>query len=256
MGRIKNIIGEKFNRLTVLELVEKPKDSKSRSAYWKCLCDCGNIRIVNTAALRTGSTKSCGCSRTEALIKNNKKYKKKYNTYDLSGEHGIGYTTKGEEFYFDLDDYDKIRNYCWRISNRGYVLCSIKVEGEKRKINLLFHRFILDCEDEKEVDHIGGINTRKDNRKNNLRICTHQKNMCNYTKPNNNTSGVTGVCFSNTPKKWQSYITYQGKRISLGYYKNKEDAIKARLKAEQKYFGEFSPQKHLYKKYGLEESTD
>ena len=37
---------------------------------------------------------------------------KKYNTYDLSGEYGIGYTSKGEEFYFDLDDYDKIKDYC------------------------------------------------------------------------------------------------------------------------------------------------
>lgn len=32
------------------------------------------------------------------------------NTYDLSGEYGIGYTTKGEEFWFDLEDYDKIKS--------------------------------------------------------------------------------------------------------------------------------------------------
>lgn len=31
-----------------------------------------------------------------------------FNKYDLSGEYGIGYTSKGEEFYFDLEDYKKM----------------------------------------------------------------------------------------------------------------------------------------------------
>lgn len=39
--------------------------------------------------------------------------------------------------------------------------------------------------------------------------------------------------------------------IHLGYFDNKDDAIKARLYAEQKYFKEFAPQKHLYEQYGI-----
>ena len=47
---------------------------------------------------------------------------RKYNTYDLSGDYGIGYTEEGNEFSFDLEDYDKIKNYYWNIDNKGYIL--------------------------------------------------------------------------------------------------------------------------------------
>lgn len=40
------------------------------------------------------------------------KKNKRYNRYDLTGEYGIGYTNQGVEFYFDLEDYDKIKEYC------------------------------------------------------------------------------------------------------------------------------------------------
>ena len=43
-----------------------------------------------------------------------------------------------------------------------------------------------------------------------------------------------------------------GKNIHLGVFEDKEDAIKERLNAEVKYFGEFAPQTHLFKEYGIE----
>lgn len=45
----------------------------------------------------------------------------KYNKYNLTGEYGIGYTEKGEEFYFDSEDYDLIKDYYWAINNGGYL---------------------------------------------------------------------------------------------------------------------------------------
>jgi len=65
----------------------------------------------------------------------------------------------------------------------------------------------------------------------------------------NNKTGITGVCIEKG--KYRSDITYNKKRIFLGYYNNLEDATVARLKAEKKYFKEFAPQKHLYKEYGI-----
>ena len=41
------------------------------------------------------------------------------------------------------------------------------------------------------------------------------------------------------------------KGIFLGYYNNKDDAIKSRLTAEQKYFGRFAPQRDLFEKYSI-----
>ena len=180
--------------------------------------------------------------------------KRKVNTYNLSGDYCIGYTSKGEEFYFDLEDYDKIKDYCWMINNRGYVEYSLR----KNKIakHILMHKVIMDSPDEEDVDHINGKKSRNDNRKQNLRKCSHQMNMCNYTKPKNNTSGVTGVSYDKTHNVWKSYITYQNKRINLGSFNNFYDAVKTRLLAEQKYFGEYSSQKDLYEQYGLYDESE
>lgn len=48
----------------------------------------------------------------------------------------------------------------------------------------------------------------------------------------NNTSGYPGVCYDNYHKKWKAYIMIDGKRISLGSYEDKNDAIIAREQAE------------------------
>ena len=60
----------------------------------------------------------------------------------------------------------------------------------------------------------------------------------------NNTSGVKGVSWNKRFNNWETYITFQGKRIYLGRFKNKQDAIKARKEAEEKYF------KPILEKYG------
>ena len=51
-----------------------------------------------------------------------------------------------------------------------------------------------------------------------------------------NTSGKTGVSFSKRKQNWQAYIYLKGKQFNLGYFDKKEDAIKARLKAEEEFF--------------------
>lgn len=71
-----NLIGQKFNRLAVIEMAEShisPKGAKERQ--WLCKCDCGNFVVVKTAHLRSGHTKSCGCLANETRIKNGMKEK-------------------------------------------------------------------------------------------------------------------------------------------------------------------------------------
>src|SRR5690554_4306112 len=48
-------------------------------------------------------------------------------------------------------------------------------------------------------------------------------------------SGVKGVCWVKSRKRWNAYITIAGKSKNLGYFIDKEDAIKARKDAEEKY---------------------
>ena len=64
------IVGERYGRLTVLEL----DYMKSRRRYWKCQCECGSIVTVSEGNLKHGITKSCGCIKKEYL-QNRKKGK-------------------------------------------------------------------------------------------------------------------------------------------------------------------------------------
>lgn len=234
----KDLSGQKFGKLTVIERGPnyEYKNGKHKARWW-CKCDCGNpnFTLVETYALKSGHTQSCGCIRNEKLSK----MKKKYNDYDLSGEYGIGYTELPDqfgrnEFYFDLEDYDKIKNYCWRFSN-GYLRTTI---NEK---SVAMHRLILGVDESVEsVDHIHGSTTTNDNRKSNLREATLSQNGQNRKEMFNNTSGVPGVYWRNDTLKWSAGIWVNGKHIALGCYEKYDDAVTARLAGENKYFGDFS----------------
>ena len=57
-----SLVGERYGRLTVLELDHVEKSRR----YWKCKCECGNITVVIEGNLKSGTTKSCGCLRRES----------------------------------------------------------------------------------------------------------------------------------------------------------------------------------------------
>lgn len=63
---IKNLIGKKFGRLSVIGI----DDRGTRKTYWVCQCDCGNIKTVRSDSLQSGAIKSCGCLKKEQDIKN------------------------------------------------------------------------------------------------------------------------------------------------------------------------------------------
>ena len=58
----KNLAGQRFGRLTALEPTDKRQGG---SVVWKCRCDCGNIVCVGASSLKSGNTKSCGCTWEE-----------------------------------------------------------------------------------------------------------------------------------------------------------------------------------------------
>lgn len=71
MRRYKNIIGEQFDRLTVIDITDKI--AKDGSAIWLCQCICGNTVTVSTKKLRNKNTRSCGCLQREIVSNNRKK---------------------------------------------------------------------------------------------------------------------------------------------------------------------------------------
>ena len=93
-----------------------------------------------------------------------------------------------------------------------------------------------------------------------IAIFAHSKklktqNNTNKYKRSNNTSGVIGVSL-NKSLKWIAYIVIDKKQTYLGSFINKDDAIKTRLKAELKYYGEYAPQQYLFEQYGITTQND
>lgn len=231
----KDLTNQKFGRLTVLYRTDDYVSPNGRHCVkWHCLCDCGNECDVRSDGLCIGRTQSCGCYQEDRLVETIKKY----NTYDLSNEYGIGYTSKDEPFYFDLEDYDKIKDFCWRYDKHGYVVTYKKQNGHNHIIQM--HNLIMGCVD---VDHIGGA--RYDNRKACLRIPNGEYGFDTYNHMNRamssrNTSGHTGVGLSSNKKRWVAKITFNKHTIHLGTFDSYEEAVEAREEAERKYYGEYS----------------
>lgn len=232
-----SLVGKTFGRLTVIKQCEDyVKPNGQHFAMYTCECNCGNPQYINVAAshLKNGHTQSCGCLQKEKIIEASVKR----NKYDLSGEYGIGWTNNtNKEFYFDLEDYDKIKNYTWYADKDGYI-----VSDSNKNKRVKQHRVIMNVLDKKcDIDHINGRDSKNDNRKSNLRICSRKENIHNKIYMSNNTSGCIGVTWNEIAKKWQAGIGVNKKQIHLGLFKNKEDAFKARIEAENKYYGEFAP---------------
>ena len=165
---------------------------------------------------------------------------------DDRGEYYVGLTSNtNSEFYFDIEDYETIEQYYWHenIDDKG---CHhlVSWDGETKK-HIQLHWLIVG----KHYDHID--RNLLNNRRYNLRKATFQENSRNQSKSTQNTSGVVGVRWYERRNKRRSYIRVD-KQITLGYFNNKDDAIKARLEAEKKYFGRFAPQQNLYEQYGIE----
>lgn len=69
----KDLTGQKFGRLTVLEQADDFVSSGgNKVSGWLCKCDCGNEVRVRGASLLNGTTKSCGCYALSPESKNTK----------------------------------------------------------------------------------------------------------------------------------------------------------------------------------------
>lgn len=147
-----NLVGNVYGRLVVLSL--EKYDKLKGKYYYRCRCECGKEKVVDSNSLVSGSTRSCGCYQREKARENIAKSK-----------------VEGSDLY-----------------------------GLRRKV---------------------------------------QKN---------NKSGIKGVCYDKSKKKYAAYIGFKGTQYKLGHFDNLEDAKKVRLEAEERLYKPF-----LYKyKRGIE----
>lgn len=199
-GVYEDVTGKKFNKLLVL------KEFKEENMYYcKCKCECGNIKNIKKTDVVRGVTKSCGClSRGESII--------------------------GKEFGLLTVLRESTKRY-----RNGYPLYECKCICGNTTLatkNMLKYRIKISCgcwrKSRARIDKI--METMK--YVENTSIALISKKTVN----SNNTSGFRGVSYDKTRNKWKAYIRLKYKTITLGRFNTKEEAIKARMRAEEKYY--------------------
>ena len=140
--------------------------------------------------------------------------------------------TRGKVALVDDEDFERVSAYKWCYMTAGYA-------ARGRDWGMVYlHRFILNAPKGKHVDHVNG--DKLDNRRSNLRTCTHLQNRQNSKHYASNTSGHKGVAFDKTTGNWKAYINIDGKTVHLGRFPTAESAAEYRNAVAEKVFGEFN----------------
>lgn len=214
-----NLSNKTFGYLTVIKQGEDYiSKSGNKQARWLCECVCGKKILVLQSLLKNGSQKSCGCKHFLAC--------KKFNDYTIKNNtvYVILSNKKDAIMLCDLDDWEKLKIYCWSLNKLGYA--EARVNGKTR----LFHHFVIDCNNKLVRDHIN--RNKLDNRKTNIRIVSHSGN--NINKSYKNKFGINGI-YKNK-NKYVARININKKQFYLGSYTTLEKAKEARIIAENNYF--------------------
>lgn len=228
---------QKFGMLTFTGEVAIRGENRKR-AYGKFICDCGNYLTARMDSVVRLDTQSCGCVYHDIHVATGKKNiikaieaSIKHNEFEVfSDEVHVKLSNSESKLICDLDDWKRLKEHCWHLDGKGYARTNV-IGGQK---GLSFHRAVMNVDEKTWIDHRN--RNRLDCRKSNLREATPLLNAINYTLKKNNTSGHSGVYFDGESRKWRACIHYNNKKYYLGRYHDKEDAIKARQIAEDKYF--------------------
>lgn len=136
----------------------------------------------------------------------------------------------------DDGDFEEVNKHDWMYDGR---YARTRIKGKELRL----HRLIMNPAKGLEVDHINGDSL--DNRRMNLRLCSHKENLRNQRLNKANTSGFKGVCWVKNRAQWQASIRVDQRCRYLGSFSKIEEAAKAYNDAATKYFGEFARINHI-----------
>lgn len=103
-GRLRERVGEKYGMLTFINYTTQVGSNHS---MWKCICQCGNVVVVDGRAVASGNTKSCGCLRSRRGVENHRynpnmtDEERLKNRYELS----VGNSRIWSQTVFQRDNY-------------------------------------------------------------------------------------------------------------------------------------------------------
>lgn len=119
------------------------------------------------------------------------------------------------------------------ISHKGKKYLRISINKKSYKAHRLAFVIMGEEIDGVEIDHDDGNGLN--NKWVNINRSDRHSNMQNTRLRVDNTSGATGVTWHNPNRSWKARIYVNGKEKCIGYFKNKDNAIKARAEASMNY---------------------
>lgn len=277
----KDLTGMKFGRWTVLcQAEDHIKANGEHEAMWACQCDCGTIKNVLGKSLKNGSSKSCGCLKTEITTQRWTKHGlRRTRIYNIYAAMIDRCTNARHRNYYDyggrgikicdewLGENGFINFYNWTMNN-GYTdeltIDRIDVDGNYEPDNC---RWITIKEQQlnKRNNHLVTINgvtkfAREWCEEYNVKIDTFWGRLYKgiegedllaapQHKQTRNTSGFAGVFYDKRRDYWYAEIRKDKVRYYLGSYKNMKDAVQARLDGEIKYYGKYISNKEDIAKF-------
>lgn len=210
--QLKDLTGARFGKLMVLH--HQPSEEKEH--LWVCACDCGNTAIYSSQSLLRHKARTCGCCSV--------------TTFRYDADVGIGTTAAGEEFLFDMSDWNTVTNLNWHRTTKGYI---VNCSGPR----IALHRLVMHAPENVLVDHVN--RNKADCRKKNLRIATNSENAANSATYKNNYS--TG--HKNVYRKdglFRVGIRIAGKLRYFGYHAFLREAVRVANEKRLELFGEFA----------------
>jgi hypothetical protein len=136
-NNLKNLSGQRFGKLTVLQRVENYQGINYTATQWLCKCDCGNEILVMGNNLRNGRTQSCGCGKSrgeekiiELLTKNKISFEKEKIFQDAN-------TPRGGKYRFDF------------YINNKYV---VEYDGKQHFEDFSWGKYKFSAEEAKKID--------------------------------------------------------------------------------------------------------
>lgn len=183
----KEMIGQKFNKLTVISL----QDYDVNGARWLCRCDCGNITVVSGKKLRSGGVKSCGCLNQENARKRLK---------DLTGKK-----------FGRLQMMEYIGQHYWLAKCECGKICKVRSDW-------VVSGRVVSCGCHSRQKLSERMSTHRQSKTRLYRIWAGMKNRC--TNPNDHTYERYGKRGITLCKEWEGFENFYQWALSNGYASN------------------------------------
>jgi hypothetical protein len=153
--------------------------------------------------------------------------------------------TQGLFAIVDDEDFKRLSKFKWW-AERDHSTRSVRARryshliktdtGKLRKIYVFMHNEILANQHSGRVDHIN-LDTL-DNRRSNLRLCSHKQNCRNRRMRSDNTTGFKAV--KKNKKGFGAFISTDQGRVWTGTFRTAIEAARAYNEAAKKHYGEFA----------------